>query len=296
MNQLHDIRAFVEVARSGSFLKAGNAIGQTSSAVSKAIRRLEAALDVRLLTRTTRRLILTDEGQKYLQDCERILQEFQEATDAVSRRKASAAGNLRVQLPFLWGRDELLPTLSRFYERYPSIRIEFIFNERKLDMMEERIDVAVRVGLPRLPELVAKPLLPTRAMIVVSPSYLQRKGTPKNPDELEQHVCLPFLDPQRSGPMAWVFQRGGRSFSRSFDGPLLFNYPPAMRDAAIAGLGLVQGPDFLFADAIRRGKLVEVLEGWTGAGPPICIIWPQNRYLTQRARVFIDWLTALAKP
>lgn len=294
MDQLHDIRVFIEVATAGSFMRAGNAIGQTSSAVSKAIRRLEDDLQVRLLLRTTRQVYLTEEGRTYLKECERILNDLTFASEAVASGKAKAQGQLRVEFPLLWGRKEVVPALPKFVERYPKIELRLIFSEHQLDMIRDNLDLCVRVGMQNQPELVAKPLVPTRAIVVAAPSYLQRAGTPKSPDDLQRHDCLQFLD-ARLNPVPWHFKRGAKAIKRTFKSRFMFNYPAAMRDAALAGLGLVQGPDLLFEDALKRGRLVQVLDAWATAGPSICIAWPQNRYLSQRARVFIDWLCELVK-
>lgn len=295
MDEAHDIRAFVEVARSGSFLRAAAILGQTKSALSKAVARLEDRLGVRLVTRTTRHLSLTDEGRSFLADCERILGELEAAGDRVRRHRGAPSGALRVELPLLWGREQIVPLLPSFRRIYPDIHLRVLFADSRLPRLDDAVDLRVRVGESSEAEYVSKPLLSTRAIVVGAPSYLAHAGTPPSPDALARHTCVHYMHPTTLAAYPWYFRRGGAVFSRVYETPLMLSFPEAMRDAAIAGLGLVQGPDFLFSEAIARGRLTQVLEEYAAAGPTICIVWRHNRYLPQRVRVFIDWMCEAVK-
>ncbi len=296
MDDAHDIRAFVEVARSGSFQRAATILGQTKSALSKAVARLEDRIGVRLVTRTTRQLALTDEGRSYLSDCEQILAAIEAAADRVRQQRAAPRGPLRVEFPLLWGREQVVPLLSRFRQSYPEVSLRVLFADSRLPRIDDSVDVRIRVGESSEAEHISKPLLRTRAIIVASPDYLSHAGRPRSPDDLPGHTCVHYMHPMTLAAFPWYFKLGGKVIQRTFDTPLMLSYPDAMRDAAIAGLGLVQGPDFLFSSAIAAGRLEPVLAGYAAPGPTICIVWRRNRYLPQRVRAFIDWLSALVKP
>lgn len=295
MNKLRDIRAFIEVARTESFFRAGEALGQSGSSVSKAVRRLEDELGVRLLLRTTRQVSLSEDGREFMKVCERLIEELEAAGDAVSKRRGSAQGVLTVQLPLLWGREAIVPALPKFLRTYPRMQLRLVFGDHDFGPLTEGVDVCVRLGMPEVTGLIAKPLMVTRSVIVAAPAYLQRFGIPSSPEELNKHACIHYLQQGSTKPVHWHFTRAGRTSYRIFQSALMLNDPPTMREAALHGLGLVQGPDFLFAEALRRGRLIRVLEEWEGDGPSIYIVWAHNRYASQRQRVFIDWLVSLIK-
>jgi len=294
LDHLPDIRVFVEVARLESFNQAAEVLAQTNSAVSKAVRRLEDGLGTRLLLRTTRRVSLTDEGRKYLADCQKILRDIEVATDGVMQMKSAPHGLVRVQLPPLWGRESVIPLLPQFTATYPKIELQIIVSDRRLDPIDDRVDLIVRVGIAKEPGWVVQRLLPNRALIVGAPSYLERAGTPRHPNDLKDHSCIHYLPREGFRPLPWLFSNAGKTSQRTFSGMLTFNDPPAMREAAIAGLGLVQGPDFLFAEAFRRGTLRQVLAEWEANGPTISLVWRQDFFMAHRVRVFIDWLMKIA--
>jgi LysR family transcriptional regulator for bpeEF and oprC len=292
---LSDIYTFVEVARAGGFLRAARHLGRSGSAVSKAVTRLEEQLQVRLFLRTTRRIALTPEGSIFFQQCERILGEVEKASEEAVAQGRSPSGVLRVQLSQLWSREALVPELASFQASFPDIELQLVFTERDVDLIDERIDIAVRVGLVDEKTLIAKPLVHTRSCVVAARAYLDRAGTPSVPDDLKHHRCIHFLTPDAHQPLPWHLSRDDVVTYHVASSPpfLLVNDPYAMRDAAVAGLGLAQGPDFLFADALRSGLLQRVLRRWEMPGPVICLVWPRNQFLPRRARAFIDWIGEL---
>jgi LysR family transcriptional regulator, regulator for bpeEF and oprC len=290
IEQLPDIRYFVEVARLGSFNRAAEVLSQTKSAVSKAISRLESTLGARLVMRTTRRVALTDEGRAYLRDCERILHDIEVATDAVVQLKGDPQGVVRIQLPPVWGRQAVISQLPSFKQAYPKIELQIIVSDHPLDPIEDHVDLMVRVGPVNEAGWVVKRLLTNRALTVASPHYLERHGIPAVPADLSGHACIHQMSGGTFRPLPWVFSHAGKTSRRTFASTLLVNDAAAMRDAAVAGMGIVQGPDFFFADAIRRDELRQVLSEWEAPGPTISLVWRQDLFMPCRVRVFIDWL------
>jgi LysR family transcriptional regulator, regulator for bpeEF and oprC len=289
-DHLTDIRVFVEVSRLESFNRAAEALAATNSAVSKAIRRLEEALGTRLLLRTTRRVSLTEEGRSYLQDCQGILRDIDVATDAVVQRKGAPGGLVRVQLPPLWGREKVVPLLPEFMKAYPKIDLQIIISDRRLDPVDDHVDLIVRVGTLKEAGWVAKRLMPNRALIVAAPKYLDGAPLLKTPHDLLAHTCINYMVQGSFRPAPWVFTHAGKTTRRVFESQLMFNDPAAMREAALAGMGVVQGPDFLFAESLQDGALRQVLNDWEAAGPTITLVWRQDFFMPHRVRVFIDWL------
>ncbi|MGC3980849.1 MAG: LysR family transcriptional regulator [Steroidobacteraceae bacterium] len=293
MDQLHDIRAFVEVARCGSFVRAGELLRQSNSAVSKAVSRLETRLDVRLFQRTTRHLALTEEGRGYFEDCLRVLGELERADDAVMQRKGEPHGQLKIHLPLLWAREVIVPALPDFQQRYPHISLQLVFSEVSVDF-RDGYDLSVQLERVLDENLVVRPLCPTRSMIVAAPEYLQRAGVPQHPDELERHECVRFIMSDRLAPVPWQFAIDDRLERRPMSGRIDVSDPQAMVAAALAGLGLIQGPDLILRDHVNAGRLQQVLQDWDTEGPTICMVWPHHRYMSLRLRVFIEWLAQIA--
>ena len=296
MQDAHDLRAFVEVARSGSFHRAATTMGQTKSAVSKAVARLEDRLGVRLVVRTTRQLTLTEEGRSYLADCEEILGSIEAANDRVKLRRVKPGGTVRIEFPLLWGREQIVPLLPDFRRSYPEISLQLLFADSRLARHDDFVDVRVIVGPCDDASFISNPLLTTRAITVAAPDYLSQAGIPRSPDDLLRHTCLHYIHPTTRESYPWLFNGDRKAVGRRLTSPLMVSHPDAMRDAAIAGLGLVQGPDFLFSAALAGGRLQQVLAEFATAGPTISVAWRQNRYLPQRVRILIDWLRHAARP
>jgi LysR family transcriptional regulator for bpeEF and oprC len=296
MQDAHDLRAFVEVARSGSFHRAATSMGQTKSAVSKAIARLEDRLGIRLVVRTTRQLTLTEEGRSYLADCEDILGSIEAANDRVRLLRVRPAGTVRVEFPLLWGREQIVPLLPEFRRDFPDIALQLLFADSRLARHDDFVDVRVIVGPCDDPSFISNPLLTTRAITVASPGYLAQAGIPHSPDDLLRHTCVHYFHPTTRESYPWLFKGDRKAVGRRLSSPLMVSYPDAMRDAALAGIGIVQGPDFLFSEGLASGRLRQVLEEFATAGPTISVAWRQNKYLAQRVRILIDWLRKAARP
>ncbi|AUX19724.1 transcriptional regulator [Sorangium cellulosum] len=285
---LNEILVFMAVVEEGSFIAGGQAMGLTRSAAGKAVNRLEDRLGVRLLNRTTRALSLTDEGRVFYDRGLQILAAVDEAEASVAGRSGTPRGLLRLTVPDAFGRLVVLPLLRKYLEAWPDIQVEVSFTDRQADIVEEGFDLAVRIGeAPPDTRLVSRLVARYKAVLCASPSYIARRGEPMNTDELAGHDCLIFSSRNRRQSWrflgddgAWV-KAQGRSRLRLDSGE-------AIRDAAVAGLGIAFLPDFLVAADLAAGRLQQVLPDLDAGDVKIVAIYPTRRLLEPRVRRLID--------
>jgi len=290
MDRLLAMEAFVRVVDAGSFSAAARHWGRSKAVVSKYVTALEAHLGVELLRRTTRSLSLTEAGRAYRERCTDVLGEI-EALEASLREGVGAPrGPLRVSAPPGLASHYLDIMTKDFIARFPDVTIDLDLTHRMIDLVEENIDVAIRVTDPRDSSLVARRIAPVPIVAVAAPSYLRSRGTPKLPSDLRNHDCLVdtnFRDQQR-----WRFRTGDKTETETVtvDGPLRVNNPDAIRDLAIAGLGIGLVPDFVATEALRKGKLRQVLPDAVALRWSILAVYPRRRYLPLRVRAYVDHL------
>ncbi len=279
---------FVRVVESGSFSAAGRASGLSKSAVSKQIRRLEDELQVRLLNRTTRRLSLTEAGTAFYQGCRRVVAEAEAAVDAVSHLAVAVRGTLRVNGPMSFGIQHLAPILADFMALYPELKVDLTLNDRRVDLVEEGYDLALRIGELDDSSLIARRLAPNRSVLAAAPAYAERHGLPDAPEDLLRHHCLHYS--YRSG-LEWRL-RGPEGERRLRPGcRLRINNGDALLQAAEAGLGITFLPTFICGEALRAGRLLRVLPGWEdGRDTGVHVIFPPGANRLPKVRVFIDFL------
>ena len=289
MDQLSAMRVFARVAELGSFARAADALDLSRAMVTTRIAQLEARLGVRLLHRTTRRVALTDDGRAYHERCVRILADIDETEEALGRGRTRPSGRLRVQAPVALTRHFLIPALPRFMVRHPELALELRLANRVVDLVEEGLDCAIRLGPPAEPHLVARRIAETRLATCAAPAYLARRGVPGAPDDLARHDCIAFLDLASGRPVDWRFARGGVDTTRAPGGRLAFNSMEAAVEAAAAGLGVAQVLSSLAQGAIAAGRLVPVLVDWAAAGPPLYVAYPHHRHLSAKIRAFVDF-------
>ena len=289
------IREFVAAAQSLSFTAAGLELGVTSSAVGKSVSRLEARLGVKLLHRTTRRLILTQEGETYLASCLRVMDELAETQGLLTTGQQEPLGRLRIDLPATFGRRHILPTLIEMAVRYQKLDLSVSFSERLVDIVNDGIDLVVRIGtLKDDAEIVARKLGSQCLLICATPDYLARHPAPQNRNDLLQHDCI--VGWRHGTRKTWMLiDENGQTVEQEVrvkhemgDGEMLLNM-------TLAGAGLAQLPTWLVQDYIERGDLVAVLERYAGAEMPIHVIWPRTRYIQPKIRMIVDELLALAQ-
>lgn len=295
MESLSGIVAFVQAAEHLSFVAAGRALGISASAVGKNIAKLEESVGARLFHRTTRRVSLTEEGAAFYERCRRILDDLRDAEAMLSDATRAPRGRLRVSVPTI-GYRFLLPVIPEFRQRYPDIELDIDFNDRLVDVVEEGLDAVIRSGALTDSSLMSRRLGPFCFVLCAAPSYLERNGIPQSPQDLERHDCLRFRFPTSGKLQAWQLTNadGVDPFRRP--SPLTCNNMEALRGAAISGLGIAYMPDFLARDAVDAGLLHTVLDAYLADPGQFSILWPSNRLVSPRLRVFIDHMTGALFP
>lgn len=279
------IEHFVAVAETLSFRGGAARLGLSPAAVSKAVARLEQGLGVRLLARNTRSVALTPEGRVFLGHCRQALDALQAGRDAVSAARELAEGTLRVSASPVLARP-LIDALSRLRSRHPRIEVELCLTDRLARLVEDEVDVAVRLGALDDSALVARRLRSPRWATVASPPYLARQGRPRSPDALPGHACLGFLHPT-GGVVPWLFE-GAEPVAPPC--ALRLDSGEHLVTAAVAGLGIAQVFDFMVAEHVAAGRLVEVLAERAAPGPPLHAIWRAGRQRVPRVRALLDVL------
>jgi len=291
MNKFQYINAFVRVAESGGFTSAASKLGLSVSAVTKAIVRLEDELDTQLFIRTTRQLRTTEFGQDFYVRCVKILAELEEAEVAVRRDNKAVKGRVRAVVPFSFGRITVVPELPKFFKRYPDITLEMNFSDGPVDIIAEGYDVAVRTGHVRDSRLTTRLLLKSAQVTAASPAYLKAHGVPKVPADLANHNCIIG----RFGP-DWGFRKpDGRRFVVRVEGNTVINNGDVLREAAVSGLGIIQGTWWLLRKDLECGSLSSILSDYTIEGTPIALFYPANRHLPQKTRAFLDFLIEISR-
>jgi DNA-binding transcriptional LysR family regulator len=291
MGTFDGIELLTLVVEAGSFAAAARKRGVTPSAVSRRIATLERDLGVPLLARTTRSLRLTQDGQAFHERCVRILEELNEARDAMARARKRPAGLLRVEAPLALGREVIAPRLPPFLERYPEIRLDLTLRDQLVDPIAEGLDLVVRIGTLADSTLIARRLGSSRLVFCASPAYLRRHGTPRTPADLARHQCLGYLTEGRPRPFEFVSQAGVQLVQIA--GPCHANDADVLRQLAVAGRGVVALFDFLVAEDLARGALVTLLADHPSSSWPIHALYPKNRHLVPKVGVFLDFLAGL---
>ena len=282
------MEAFVRVVDAGSFSAAARQWGRSKAVVSKYVNALENHLGVELLRRTTRSLSLTEAGRAYRERCADVLGEIEALEVSLREGVAAPRGPVRVTAPPSLASHYLDVMTKDFLARFPEVTLDLDLTHRMIDLVEENIDVAIRVTDPRDSSLVSRRIAPVAIVAVAAPSYLRRRGVPKKPADLREHDCLVdtnFRDQQR-----WRFQTNAKAETVTVNGPLRVNNPDAIRDLAIAGLGIGLVPDFVATEALRKGKLRQVLPDTVALRWSILAVYPRRRYLPLRVRAYVDHL------
>lgn len=288
MDRLEEMRTFAAVAEAG-VTGAAERLRLAPSAVSRRLKDLETRLGADLLLRTTRQMELTDAGRQFLRDCHRILEEVITAEARVSDVQSAPSGFIRIAAPLSFGITELQPALNTFLARYPDIRIDLDLDDRRVDIQREGYDLAIRIGTLEDSSLTARKLTSARLIAAASPAFLKKHGTPKSLADLGQLPALCYS--VRARPELWSCRDAdGRRRSVTVKSRMLSTNGDVLRDAAIAGLGIVLQPEFLANRAIADGRLKKVLadHDWSEVG--VFALWPTRSYLPYRVRSLIDHL------
>lgn len=289
LDSLRSYVVFAHVAQTQSFSRAAERLGITKSAVSKHVAQLEADLGVQLIVRTTRRLSLTDAGSRVFALCSRVASDIEAARDAALDARSSIAGKLRITAPSALGRNYLMPVITEFLALYPEISIEAVLSDDFVDLLGERIDVALRVGDPGDQSLVSRRIARVEFFLVAAPRYLERRGAPQTPAELEQHewiVHAPTLENRIT------LHKGRSRVTIPVRGRLTCNDGPSNLAAAQAGHGILGVPDFEVAPDLQSGVLVRVLPAWRIEERALHLTFPPRRHVLSRVRMFADFVSA----
>lgn len=291
MNPLREIETFIEVAHRGSLSAAARALNLTPAMIGRRIDALESRLGVRLLTRTTRSLSLTAEGSMFLEDCQRIVEDLASAEANVRRGSMSASGQLRITAPAGFGRRHVVPAVASFLDRHPDVDVSLDLSDRVADLANESIDCAVRVGELTDSRLVRVRLAENRRVVVASPAYLKRRGTPQDPDELLDHDAL-LLSDSGGGVRAWSFMVGGELRSIKPRGRFDCNDGAVLHEWALAGRGLAWRSIWEVSDDLAAGRLRIVLQDFAAPPNGIYALFLERRHLPLRTRLFVEHLKA----
>jgi len=287
------MQVFVRVADSGSFTRAAESLRMPKATATTLIQSLESHLGVKLLNRTTRRVGVTADGAAYYERCVRLLAELEETEHTLSRTRLSPRGRLRVDVPATIGRRVLVPALPDFLARYPDIRIEVGCSDRQVDLLEEGVDCVVRGGDPGDPSLVARRIGAIELVCCATPGYLHRFGVPEHPRDLVRHRCINYFSARTGRIYSWAFVQDGERIDMEFEGPVAVNDSEAYFEAGLAGLGIMQASPLQIGSALDDGRLTTVLPTWRIEPLPIYVMYPQNRHLSAKVRVFVDWVADL---
>jgi len=285
MDKLRAMQTFVQIADDGTMTAAAETLGMSLPAVVRTLAALEAQLGARLFQRTTRRVALTAEGRHYLARCRDVLAAVAEADASLAEDARVPRGPLVITAPVLLGQQVVASFLTRFAAAHPQVRCSVLLLDRFVDLVDEGVDVGIRIGPLEDSSLVAQRLGQARLQVVASPAFLRRHGTPQHPGELRALPCVRLLGPARP---AWGFQEAGRRSSVAVDGPLAFNHAGAALQACEDGAGLGQFFSYQVREALRARRLRAVLEAFQPPPQPVSIVYPHARLLPARTRAFVE--------
>ncbi|WP_417788375.1 LysR family transcriptional regulator [Stutzerimonas xanthomarina] len=294
---LPGMAVFVRVVEAGSFSAAARQLGSTASAVSRQVARLEQALSLRLMERTTRQLRLNEAGSEFYAHCRTMLDAADQALAVGERLMSSPRGLVRLSVPKAYGKFVISPLMPEFLRRYDDVDVQLHISDQSPDLIEEGFDLLVQVTNQPPEGLAGKPLGPVRQLLCASPAYLQQHGTPQHPQELLRHSCL-YLG-ENAGDNRWHFSNGEQQEVVTVRGRYISNHSEARLEAALGDIGITVLPQFTAARALEQGRLSEVLPRWRYTGSyqgAAWLLWRQNLHLPPKQRVLIDYLSETLAP
>lgn len=288
MNQLQAMRIFSAVVESGSFSKAAERLNISTTAASKHVSDLERHLQAHLLLRSTRRLTVTAQGQKYFECSQQILAQLDEADAMTSETGSTPTGFMRISLPVSFGMRYIAPLIQRFSERYPLVNLEVQFADHLVDMVDEGIDVAVRIASEITPTLVARRLATVRLVAHASPSYLAQYGYPRVPDDLKNHRCLSYC--YSTTGETWRFRDGNVELPVAIKPVFQANYGDMIQQMCLAGVGIALQPTFIIGDDLRAGRLVHLLPNYDPVPRTAYVVYQKGARRSSSVRAFVSFL------
>ncbi|WP_414448682.1 LysR family transcriptional regulator [Burkholderia sp. 22PA0099] len=290
---LPDLATFASVVEAGNFSSAARLLGTTPSTVSRQMQRLERALGVKLLERSTRSLRLTESGTQVYHYCHNMVHSAADAVDTAGHLSAEAHGRVSVSAPIAYAKSVVHPLIDGFLRVHPRVQVQLFFEDREVDPVRDPIDLVLRPTPTPPPGLIARQLGTVRWLLCASPAYLHERGIPEEPEALRQHDCLQLGDHANDGK--WIFRRGTQMHTVEVHGRYIVNDVSARTDATLSGWGIASLPDYAVKDFLREGSLRQVLSDWSFEprvySGPVWLLYPRNRFLPLKVRAMIDWLT-----
>lgn len=293
MDRIKALDVFVRIVESGSFSRAAESTALPRSTVSAVIGQLERELGVRLLHRTTRQLSLTPDGMALLDRARQLLAEVEEIENLFHSQGHAIKGRLKIDVPSRIATRIIVPALPDFFKRYPDLELALGATDRTIDLVQEGVDCAIRVGDSAASSLIARPLGQFEIINCASPAYLARFGVPQTPDDLAHHWAVNYASTTLATPMPWEYRVDGILRTVAMPSHVTVNQADIYIACAVAGMGLIQIPAYDVRHHLRAGELQEVLPQWRADPMPVTALYPHRRYLSPRVRVFIEWMHGL---
>ena len=290
MDLLGSMKTYVAVVDSGSFATAATRLNVSRAMVSKQVQKLEEHLGTRLMNRTTRRLSLTETGRAFLERSVQILSDVNEAEQIAGQMTTLPRGVLRVTIPLSYGQHRLGSILGAYTQAYPQVQLDIALSDRKVDLVEEGFDVAIRIGALPQSDLIARKLGEAHSIVCASPGYLAAHGTPQAPGDLSEHACLSYS--LSSSGHDWRLESASQQVTVPVNGPMRADNGDIIRLAAVAGAGIAFQPHFIVGEDLAAGRLVQVLPDWRSAEMGIHAVYPSRKHLSAKVRTFVDFIVA----
>lgn len=287
MDRFLAMKIFVRVIQFGSFTAVAAEMGMTQSSVSKKISALEKHLKTKLIVRNSRNMLLTEAGSSYFSHCTKILCDLDKAETQVSSFTSNPIGNLKISIPDTFGRLYIVPFLPDFNRRYPDINLDVSLLSRRVDLVREGVDVAIRIGILEDSNLIARKIGSSPRLMVASPDYLEMYGAPENIQDLQQHNCLSFN--KIEGGNFWHFNYQGNVLSTKINGSIKSSSNDVIIECTLAGLGVAILPKWLVHEALEQRALVSVMQDYLPTELPIHAIYPQNKFVPTKVSCFIEY-------
>ncbi|WP_105440387.1 LysR family transcriptional regulator [Neorhizobium sp. T25_13] len=296
MDQLSAMRVFVRVVETGNFTRAAATLNMPKTTVTNLVQSLESHLRTTLLNRTTRKVMVTTDGALYYERAMQIISELDELDGSISNSQRQPSGRLRVEMAGAFADLLVIPNLCDFHTRFPQIRLDIGVGDRLVDYIAENVDCALRAGTPTDQSLIARKVGEISMSAYAAPLYIHKFGAPERPQDLqEDHLAVGYLSAQSGRVRSMEFHRDDENVEITPRYVVSVNDARTYVNAAISGMGIVQSPRFMVREAVEKGELVEVLSDWRCGSLPLYIVYPQTRHLSNKVRVFVDWLAKLVQ-
>ncbi len=288
MDTIQGMRTFVAIVDGGSFRVGAERLEMSTALASKYVSQLESRLGQRLLNRTTRSLSLTESGAVYLERCRQLVEDFDQLEAALSNQQQSPTGRLVVSAPLTFGEQHIAAAVSLFLARYPDVSVDLRLADRFVNLVDEGIDVAIRIAELRDSSLFARRLVPVEIVVCASPDYLEQHAAPEHPNDLQDHACV--IDTNFRGGDLWPFKDNGEGLTIKVRGRIKVNSATATRELLLRGNGIGMIPGYAVAADLQAGRLVRLLDDFDAANLSLHAVYPHNRHLAAKVRAFIDFL------